>query len=112
MPLTLRQLEGRLMKSIDEWTSRPVDMVAEADGVFFLCPKCFAANGNSNVGTHGVRCWFKGVPDSYVPGPGRWNPQGTSIDDLSLVPPGMCSVQLNGGCNAHFNVTNGQISFA
>lgn len=114
MPLTLRQLEGELIKvTTDGYKSATGLSLAEADGVFFLCPKCFAANGNSNVGTHGCICWFKGrVPDSQIPGPGRWNPQGTSIDDLSLVPPGMCSVQLNGGCNAHFNVTNGQISFA
>lgn len=110
MPLTLRQLEGRLMKSVDDRAARSVNTVAEADGVFFLCPKCFETN-KGPVGTHGVHCWFKGVPDSYVPGPGRWNPSGTTIDDLSLVPPGMCSVQLNGGCNAHFLVTNGQIAY-
>lgn len=113
MPLTLRQLEGKLIKAAANGSYGPSPSFAEADGVFFLCPKCFETNGNSNVGTHGCICWFRGrVPDSQTPGPGRWNPQGTSIDDLSLVPPGMPSVQLNGGCNAHFNVTNGQISFA
>lgn len=119
MPLTLRQLEARFMKRVDDKASNYLgDSAVDADGVFFLCPKCFEANGNSNVGTHGIICWFKGrVPDSQTPGPGRWNPSGTTIDDLSLVPPGMCSVQLNGGCSAqlnggcsaHFHVTNGMI---
>ena len=32
-----------------------VDALTEADGVWFLCPKCFAANGGA-VGTHAVIC--------------------------------------------------------
>lgn len=85
-----------------------VDMIAEADGIEFLCPKCFAANG-SDVGTHWVICWFEGkVPDDVSPKPGRWNPVGSSLDDLTFVPGAKSnSVLLLGGCDWHGFVTNG-----
>jgi len=59
-----------------------VDQIGEAQGIFFLCPKCFQANGGS-VGTHGVICWSKsrGVPDDANPGPGRWRIVGTGFED-------------------------------
>lgn len=70
---------------------------AEADGVYFTCPKC--PNG------HGVLCWFAGrVPAELSPGPGRWTPSGTGIEDLTLTP----SVHLIGeGCGWHGWVRNG-----
>lgn len=85
-----------------------VDTLAEADGIQFLCPKCFAAHGGPR-GTHRVICWFEGkVADGVEPGPGRWNPKGTGIDDLSFVPGAKSnSVLLQGGCNWHGFVTNG-----
>jgi len=108
---SLRQLEAHFVKyfheGIVEYWQR-VDTLAEADGLWFLCPKCFANVGHT--GCHGVLCWFEyKVPDDVKPGPGRWNPQGTSLDDLSFVPGKKShSVQLNGGCNWHGFVTNGQ----
>lgn len=36
-----------------EWRL-PVDTIDEADGVMFLCPKCYLAHGASAVGTHSV----------------------------------------------------------
>lgn len=88
-----------------------VETIAEAQGVRFLCPKCFAANGGS-VGTHGVLCWSRsrGVPDDARPGPGRWKLDGTSFEDLTLNadPPSWArSVALAGGCAWHGHVTNG-----
>jgi len=80
-----------------------------AHGLLFLCPKCFVANGGP-VGTHSVICWFEDkVPDDAEPGPGRWNPTGTNIDDLSFVPGRKShSVALTGGgCAWHGFVTNG-----
>lgn len=79
-----------------------VDSLAEADGLQFLCPKCFATNGG-NVGTHSVICWFEGkVPDNVDPKPGRWKPVGTGLDDLSFVPGRKSnSVLLVGGCGWH-----------
>lgn len=84
-----------------------VDTIAEADGISFLCPKCVDDQGRG----HSVICWFEGkVPDDATPGPGRWNPSGTGYSDLSFVPGAKSnSVQLNGGCNAHFLVANGMV---
>lgn len=89
----------------------PVPTLAEAQGVRFLCPKCFAENGGP-VGTHSVVCWSRsrGVPDEATPAPGRWTLDGTCIDDLTLNgdPPGNArSVLLTAGCGWHGFVTNG-----
>lgn len=94
--------------------ARYVEGIEEANGVSFLCPKCFVANSGP-IGTHGVRCWSgsRGVPPEAVPGPGRWGLAGSGLHDLSLVPdvPGQAhSVQLLGGCRWHGFVTNGECS--
>jgi hypothetical protein len=39
---------------IEYWPEVPT--IAEADGIVFLCAKCFAANGGP-VGTHSIICW-------------------------------------------------------
>ena len=86
-----------------------VDTLQEADGVQFLCPKCYAEIG-SRPGVHSVICWFVGrVTDDVSPGPGRWTPQGNSIADLTFVPsPGRSqSVALLAGCMWHGFVVNG-----
>jgi hypothetical protein len=124
---TLRELSARLEKYEpfqDTWTElhgeervevtgvrkafREVDNLADADGICFLCPKCFVDNHGS-VGTHSVICWFAGrVPDDLDPRPGRWNPAGTGIDDLTFVGPGAASVLLTGGCGWHGFVKDGR----
>jgi hypothetical protein len=82
-----------------------VETLAEADGVAFLCPACWIKN-NGPVGTDTVLCWFKGkVPDDLHPLPGRWNPQGTGLDDLTFVGPGAYSV---GHSHWHGYVENGE----
>jgi hypothetical protein len=89
-----------------------VDTLAEADGVWFLCPKCFAQNSGP-VGTHVVICWFVGkVPDDVDPKPGRWTPTGTGLSDLTFVPSAgrSHSVLLTGGCKWHGFVSNGDAS--
>jgi hypothetical protein len=90
-----------------------VDTLAAAQGVEFLCPKCFAANGGA-VGTHAVICWSRsrGIPDAASPGPGRWRLTGTGFGDLSLMEePGQSrSVLLLGGCAWHGFVTNGDVA--
>jgi hypothetical protein len=81
---------------------------AKADGIIFLCPKCFAANGGP-TGTHSVICWQPKIPKKIKPGPGRWSFEGTSFDDLTLVA-GSSSIHLTGkGCGAHFFIRNGMI---
>lgn len=86
--------------------------MAEAQGISFLCPKCFAENKGPR-GTHSVICWSRsrGVPEDATPGPGRWKLDGTSFDDLTLNadPPSTArSVQLTGGCGWHGFITNGE----
>lgn len=92
---------GKQMRDV-EYIGHPTTL-AEAQGVQFLCPACFAKNGGA-VGTHMVLCWFKdrGIPDSAVPGPGRWKVSGTGFDDLTLTP----SVDLGAG-DWHGFITNG-----
>lgn len=90
---------------------RHVDSIEDAQGVSFLCPKCFSENGGPK-GTHAVICWSRsrGVPDDARPKPGRWSMSGSSVEDLTLNgdPPGSArSVQLHGGCCWHGHVTNG-----
>lgn len=116
---TLRELDGRLLRcetqvstekdaegkfvfrdaedgSVTMWSPRPerimfhpVDTVAEAHGVRFLCPKSFAKNGGAK-GTHSVYVFFIGSPHAgrYSAGDEvRWNVVGgTTIDDLRLAP--------------------------
>jgi hypothetical protein len=115
--MRLTDLEARFVTynvgpSEEHWPKgRPsisyVETLQEAHGVWFLCPKCFAANGGK-VGTHMVGCYFVGkVPAWAEPGPGRWNPSGTGLHDLTFVPPGATSVLLTGGCGWHGFVSNG-----
>ena len=82
-------------------------LLADADGIAFLCPKCFAAKGGP-VGTHSIICWRPRVPIGLGPGPGRWEFEGSSFADLSLKA-GSSSIALTGGCAAHFFVTAGEI---
>ena len=84
-----------------------VDALSEADGVSFLCVGCYIKN-NGRVGTDTTICWFKGkVPDTLDPKPGRWNPTGTGLDDLTFVGPGAFSVT-----HAHWHgfVENGEVN--
>lgn len=101
-------INGGAERETDVWHHVPT--LAEADGIMFLCPKCFAANSGP-IGTHAVVCWFRGkVPDSAEPGPGRWTPQGTGYEDLTFTPgepPVAISVLLTGGCGWHGFVKNG-----
>lgn len=95
-----------------EYVSR-VETLAEAQGVFFLCPVCFQKHGGP-VGTHGVEVAFhgRGVGDHQGSQagdgrPSRWNVSGSSFDDLTLTP----SVHLAGaGCGWHGFVTNGEVT--
>jgi hypothetical protein len=106
--MRLSDLEPRFVKRIDD-RSYQTDGVAfeEADGVLFLCPKCFAENGGSQ-GTHSILCWRPRVPQTVSPKPGRWEFQGAGVGDLTLVA-GSSSVLLTSGCHAHFFIRNGNI---
>lgn len=92
-----------------QWGGFPVnvfyytDSFAEADGISFLCPKCFKEN-NGIVGTHGIHIYFQGrkIPDELGRNSRgetvRWSASGTGLDDLVLTP----SILLEGpGCCWH-----------
>lgn len=108
--MTLDDLEARFLVHKGAGRFNYTHELAAADGVWFLCPQCFAQNGGP-AGTHGVICWFVGrVPDDVQPGPGRWTPAGTGLADLTFVPgtpPRAVSVQLSGGCYWHGHVADG-----
>lgn len=116
-PLRLAQLEPRFIRHErrdGKTFHRFVESIAEAQGIIFLCPKCFAKNGGP-VGTHSVICWSRsrGVPDDVSPGPGRWALQGSGFEDLTLGadPPNRArSVLLTGGCAWHGFVTKGEVT--
>jgi hypothetical protein len=114
----LADLDARFIRYVEEAGTirhRVVDTIDEAQGIIFLCPKCFTANGGA-IGTHSVICWSssRGVPDSARPGPGRWAIEGTSIDDLTLNGDRgrSRSVLLQGGCGWHGFVTDGKATEA
>lgn len=89
--------------------------VPQAQGVMFLCPKCYLEKGSA-IGVHSVICWFAGrVSDDVTPGPGRWTPSenSTSIENLTFVPgtpPRSTSVKLTGGCGWHGFIVSGEAS--
>lgn len=108
MTLRLTDLAPSFLKRAepDEWLCEGVSKI-DADGVMFLCPKCFKAKGGP-VGTHSIICWQPNVPQDTSPTGGRWTMVGTGFNDLSLVA-GSNSVLLEGGCAAHFFVEDGKI---
>jgi hypothetical protein len=71
--------------------------LSQADGLEFQCPKCFKHSCFSVKPT---------VPDSALPDQGRRNMTGFGLDDLTLD----TSVQVRGGCAAHFTVSNGEVT--
>jgi len=71
---------------------RHVETLAEADGVWFLCPKCYVKNGGV-LGTHMIAIGFADrdcLPGSYSQDRNgvdtRWNVSGADIDSLTLTP--------------------------
>jgi len=108
MSATLHELEAKFIR-LNPYGYTIVDSLDEAQGLMFLCPKCFDSNGG-NVGTHSVVCWFanRGVPDDQNPKPGRWVPAGTGLDDLTFTNPGAASVQLMTGCQWHGFIRDGR----
>ena len=105
--MRLEDLEPQFLRWKSPSAFQHVDSIEEADGIFFLCPKCFVANGGM-IGTHGVMCWRPHVPQDTSPKPGRWEFSGTGYADLTLVA-GSSSVLLTSGCRAHFFVRAGEI---
>ena len=82
------------------------DGLADAQGIRFLCPACFAKNGGAR-GTHAIDVTFAGRDARDDQGshnrkgePSRWIVSGASFDDLTLSP------SIDVGC-WHGYITNG-----
>lgn len=103
--IPLRQLEGAFIRRLDDRSWAHTEVIAEADGLWYACPKCFIANRGLR-GTHYVLCWQPHVPLDVSPGPGRWDIVGTNLDDVELVA-GSSSVLLTSGCAWHGFVRGG-----
>lgn len=121
-PTRLTDLDGRFIQHHADGSFAVVDTLAVADGVIFQCPLC-AQKCEPGVedgrryyrGAHSVICWFLGkVPDGVSPGPGRWTPRGTGLEDLTFVqPPDSVSVFLTGpGCGWHGHIRNGEATLS
>ena len=109
---TLRQLKAKFIAYCDAHEFHEIDDMGAADGIMFGCPKCYAANGDSMIGTHQVICNRPRVEQSELRvGPGRWEFAGSGLDDLTLFA-GSSSIKLEGGCAAHFFVEHGSIRMA
>ena len=110
----IEPLEYRPGKFRESEVHPTVETFAEAVGVRFLCPLCFArAAKGATVHVHSIHCWGPNVPQDFSPRPGRWHMQGRGFDDLTLAGVTSDSVDLGDrGCRAHFYVRNGVIEFA
>lgn len=107
--MKLTELEPQFVTTPSPGRLHDVDTLAEAQGVMFLCPKCFATNGGP-VGTHSLLVWFRdrGVPPDMSPGPGRWVASGSGYADLTLSPSINLETPDGSGCQWHGFITNGE----
>ena len=113
MGVSLRALEARFVRfSGAGYQVEPT--IESADGISFVCPLCWLALKDSNYdpnvgvrGVHSVLCWRPRVPADVSPGPGRWDFQGTGLNDVTLVA-GSSSIHLLSGCCWHGYVRNGE----
>lgn len=108
--MKLSELDPHFLSRKDDKNFQQVDLIEHADGIRFLCPKCFKKNGGPN-GTHSVICWEPHVPQTTSPSPGRWTMNGKGYDDLTLTAPSS-SIRLMGGCEWHGFIKNGEVTDA
>lgn len=110
-PIPLTDLEPEWLQHVSPGHHQQCESMADAHGIMFVCPKCYAANSGQRPGVHSIICWFEGkVPDALAPGPGRWTPSGTGFHDLTFVPgkrTRAVSVLLTTGCRWHGHIANG-----
>lgn len=110
--MKLTELEPRFVRYLDGGLIQTVQTIEECQGLWFLCPKCFAQN-KGPIGTHAVLCWSatRGVPANVGPLPGRWTISGTNLEDVTLSGENgkSSSVLLTDGCRWHGFITNGEV---
>lgn len=108
--MKLTELDPQFLRRDSDDSFAYVQSINEANGIKFLCPKCYASNGGA-PGTHGVICWNPSVPQTTRPTPGRWKLVGTGYHDLSLEA-SSSSVSLTSGCKWHGFVKKGEVTDA
>lgn len=117
--MRLSDLDGQLYRTTDgRAPSDPVQTVADADILYFQCPKCAAGlqrvrrdDGRGYVeGAHFISVPFAAHdgrpamgPNENKPAP-RWGVTGTSLANVTTTP----SIQVIGGCGWHGYVRNGE----
>jgi hypothetical protein len=107
--MKITELNARFIRR-NEQGFENVDTIAEAEGLLFVCPVCYKAEGNTTVGAHSIICWRPSVPQNIDPKPGRWEFVGTSLDDLTLTAAASSIFLTVPGCGAHFYIRNGEIA--
>jgi hypothetical protein len=110
--MRLTELSPQFLKRTSDTSFHHVDTLAEADGILFVCPKCFKENGFQRSGVHCVICWQPSVPQTTGPAPGRWNFLGSSFDDLTLQAGSSSILLLPPSCGWHGFITNGEVTGA
>lgn len=110
--MRLHELNPVWLRRDDDKHFTIVQSIQEADGIEFLCPKCFVANGNSAIGVHAVICWRPRVPQTTNPIPGRWEFQGTGFEDLTLQAGSSSILLMPPSCGWHGFIRNGEVTDA
>lgn len=103
-PLT--ELLPEFIRWINDARYQRVATIEQADGIIFLCPKCLEVNNNDKKGVHSIICWKPRIPQTTLPGPGRWNFNGTCFEDLTLYA-GSSSIRVTSGCRWHGFIDKG-----
>jgi len=102
--MTLVSLEPMFIKVYRDGAFTGVQRMEQADGLTFLCPKCFGT-----YQMHWIRIWRPHVSTNILPGPGRWEFVGTGLSDLTLRASHTQDLKTESKCKAHFAIRNGKI---
>ena len=84
-----------------------MNSLADAQGVFFQCPKCVAASGHYIDVTFADRGALQHQGSHGKDGkPTRWKVSGSDFTNLTTTP----SILIHGGCEWHGYITNGDVN--
>lgn len=100
----IKDLDAQFLKIGADNSLIYVYNIEDAQGIVFLCPKCYLAN-NGAIGTHSIICWFmgRGVPEELNRESRRWVLEGSSYDNITFGDAGIFSEC----CKWHGHVENG-----
>ena len=84
---------------------------AQVIGLHHLCPKCWMTNGGE-TGTHGIHFLTPDAPATMRPLPGRWVLEGDDFGELTAIGATSDSILVEGGCEAHYFLKDGEVTLA